>query len=273
MPRDPAPRGSLAIQVLRTYPHKRHHPYPFAPKGERSIARAYAKAVKRARRLIYVEDQYFWSRDVAQTLADALRDTPTLRLIAVLPRFPEQPGLAAHPESLGQQEAVELVRRAGGDRVGIYDLENEQGTPIYVHAKVCVMDDVWAMVGSDNLNRRSWTHDSELSCAVLDDERDERTPADPAGLGDGARRFARDIRLRLWHEHLGESFDEAELLDPVKGFEAWREAARERPPGARVVEHRTPPVPAIHRPWARFVYRRSVDPDGRPRRLRKKGAF
>ena len=60
----------------------------------------------------------------------------------------------------------ERVRDAAPDRVAVFDLENAQGIPIYVHAKVCVIDDVWMMVGSDNLNRRSWTNDSELSCAV-----------------------------------------------------------------------------------------------------------
>ena len=55
-----------------------------------------------------------------------------------------------------------------------------------MHSKVCIVDDVWMAVGSDNLNRRSWTHDSELSCAVIDTRLDEREPADPAGLGDGA---------------------------------------------------------------------------------------
>ena len=33
----------------------------------------------------------------------------------------------------------------------------------------CVIDDVWMIVGSDNLNLRSWTNDSELSCAVIDE--------------------------------------------------------------------------------------------------------
>ena len=273
MPRDPAPRGPHAIQVLRTYPYKRHHAYPFAPQGERSIARAYAKALERVQRLIYVEDQYFWSRDVAGPLADALRAKPDLHLIAVLPRFPEQPGFASYPESAGQDEALRLVRAAGGDRVGIYDIENEAGTPIYVHAKVCVMDDVWAMVGSDNLNRRSWTHDSELSCAILDDRRDDRSPEDPGGLGDGARRFARDVRLKLWREHLGDAFDEDVLTDPLKGFAAWREAAAYRPAGSRVVEHSTPRVPLAHRGWSRLAFLASVDPDGRPRALRRRNAF
>ena len=63
------------------------------------------------------------------------------------------------------------------------DLENDEGTAVYVHAKVCIVDDVWMMVGSDNMNRRSWTHDSELSCAVVDDVHDDREPRDPAGSG------------------------------------------------------------------------------------------
>ena len=65
MPSDPAPAGRHSVQVLRTYPAKRPR-LPFAPEGERSIARAYLKVFQRARRLIYVEDQYLWSGAAAE---------------------------------------------------------------------------------------------------------------------------------------------------------------------------------------------------------------
>ncbi len=285
MPRDPAPAGPHAVQVLRTYPAK-HPRLPFAPAGERSIARAYAKALWRARRLVYVEDQYLWSAEVAGLLADALRRSPELRLVVVVPRYPDQDGrLSGPPNRIGQQTAIETVRRAGGDRVAVYDLENQAGTPIYVHAKVCVVDDVWAAVGSDNLNRRSWTHDAELTAAVLDPTPDGRAPADPAGLGDGARRFARELRLALWREHLGRRpGQDADLLDPAAGFAAWRAAAEElaawhragrrgqRPPGRATPHH-----PGRVRPWVAWwawpVYQTIVDPDGRPWPLRRSGGF
>ena len=120
-------------------------------------------------------------------MSEALRSNEDLHLIALVPRYPEQGGRASEPpERVGHDEAVGQVVEAGGDRGAIYDLENDEGTPVYVHAKVCVVD-VWAIVGSDNLNLRSWTHDSELSCAVLDATRDARAPSDPGGLGDGAR--------------------------------------------------------------------------------------
>ena len=159
----------------------------------------------------------------------------------------------------------------------VCDLENEAGTGIYVHAKVCIIDDVWMMVGSDNMNRRSWTHDSELSCAVLDEVHDEREPLDPAGLGDGARRLARETRLQLWREHLGRTATtgDDDLVDPDEGFAAFGDAARaldewhaggrvgERPPGhARV--HRPEHVPFRNAWWARLVARVVNDPDGRP---------
>jgi phosphatidylserine/phosphatidylglycerophosphate/cardiolipin synthase-like enzyme len=285
MRRDPGPAGPHAVQVLRTYPAKRPA-LPFAPAGERSIARAYLKALWRARRLVYLEDQYLWSREVAQALADALRRSPELRLLAVVPRYPDQDGrLTGPPNRIGQQAALDTVREAGGDRVAVYDLENLQSTPIYVHAKVCVIDDVWAAVGSDNLNRRSWTHDSELSAAVLDETRDTREPRDPAGLGDGARVFARQLRLRLWREHLGRGPDEdSDLLDPVEGFDAWRRAAAAlrdwhrggrrgpRPPG-HLREHDPGRVQPWAAWWASPVYTLLVDPDGRPRRLRRSGRF
>jgi phosphatidylserine/phosphatidylglycerophosphate/cardiolipin synthase-like enzyme len=280
---EPEPTGPQAVQILRTYPAK-HPPLPFAPRGERSVARGYSKAFRRARRLIYVEDQFLWSTEVARILADALRRAPLLRLIAVVPRYPDQDGpLTGPPNRIGQQAALDLVKAVGGDRVAVYDLENEAGTPIYVHAKVCVVDDVWAAVGSDNLNRRSWTHDAELAAAVLDSTLDPRAPADPAGLGDGARVFARQLRLALWREHLGRApGDDGDLLGPDRGFQAWRDQAaaleawhrggRTAPrPLGRVREHR----PGRVRPWAAWwawpVYRTVIDPDGRPWKLRRAG--
>ena len=75
---DPPPEaGSHQVQILRTYPAK-HPAYPFAPNGERSIALAYSRAFSRARRLVYIEDQYFWSDVVADALAEALRREPEL---------------------------------------------------------------------------------------------------------------------------------------------------------------------------------------------------
>jgi phosphatidylserine/phosphatidylglycerophosphate/cardiolipin synthase-like enzyme len=189
--------GAHAVQVLGTYPRVRPR-YPFAPQGQRSIARGYSKAIKRARRLIYLEDRYMWSTDVASLFARALRRNPDLHLVVVVPRHPDIDGAWALPPNIvGRQQAIALCKRAGGERVHVLDVENPEGVPVYVHAKVCVVDDVWASVGSDNLNRRSWTHDSELSCAVLDPTRDERAPTDPAGTGDGARVYSRDLRLRV----------------------------------------------------------------------------
>jgi phosphatidylserine/phosphatidylglycerophosphate/cardiolipin synthase-like enzyme len=152
---------------------------------------------------------------------------------------------------------------------------------VYVHAKVCVVDDVWASIGSDNFNRRSWTHDSELSCAVLDETVDGRGPADPAGLGDGARSFARDLRLALLREHL-DAEDDQELTDPdetvrrvsaaADALRDWHRGGREgpRPPG-RLVPHETKKLPWLQRLWAVPAYRLIYDPDGRPWRARRAG--
>jgi len=283
-PPDPPAAGTSAVQVLRTYPVARP-PYPFAPEGERSIVHAYRQAFERARSLIYVEDQYLWSSDVGALFAEAMERTPTLRLIVVVPRIPDRNGpISGPPHRLAQLELVDRLDRFGRDRFAILDLENEQGTPIYVHAKTVVIDDTWAAIGSDNLNRRSWTHDSELSCAILDAGLDEREPSDPGGHGDGARRFARDLRLTLMREHLGLDDDDGSLADPAEAFararraaddlDAWHADGRRGPrPAGRLRHHGLPDVRWWERWWAWPVYRTLVDPDGRPRAMRRRGEF
>ena len=276
---DPPPAGPHSVQVLRTYAYK-HPGYPFAPDGERSVARAYGKAFGRARRLIYLEDQYLWSELIAQGIHDALERSPELRVIIVVPRYPASDGVFSGPPArFGQLRAVRMLRRTAPERVAIYNLENVTGTPVYVHAKICVVDDVWFTCGSDNFNRRSWTSDSELTCAVLDTTPDHRLPGDQ-----DARQLARDLRLDVWSEHLGLSRDDPVLLDPRAGFELWRRTAAaldawyaggrrgERPAG-QIRQHDLQPLSRWQALWAEPLYRIVYDPDGRPRPLRRRGEF
>jgi len=281
----PEPAGTAAVQLLRTYP-LRHPGYPFARRGERSVARGYLKALRRARALVYLEDQYFWSAEVAGSFAAALAAHPSLHLVAVLPRHPDQDGRLSEPPNLvGHLAAAATVLGAAPDRVDFYSIENGDGVPVYVHAKACVIDDVWSCVGSDNFNRRSWTHDSELGCAVIDDARDPREPADPGGLGDGARVFARDLRVGLAREHLGRAEgDDRDLIDPAamvrafaagaRALDAWHGGGRRGPRPAGQLRRLAPPV---LRPrtqlWAQSLYRVVYDPDGRSPRMRRRGQF
>ncbi len=288
---DPLPCGTHAVQQLRTYPY-RWAGYDFAPRGERSIARAYLKALPRARSLIYLEDQYLWSAQIAQVLAGTLRAHQDLHLVAVIPRFPDQDGrLSMPPNLIGREQALDLLQAAGGDRVAVYSPENAAGTPVYVHAKVCVVDDTWAIVGSDNFNRRSWTHDSELSCAIMDcrETAAGHTAAGAAGSGaadgpvTGTGTFAGQLRLALAREHLGGGIGTASLSGPAM-FEAFRRSAAAldgwhasgrrgaRPPG-QLRSYPPPRLSAWTRAWAYLPYRVVYDPDGRPPAMRRARAF
>ena len=117
-PPDPPPCGPHKVQVLRTYPDA-HFEYDFAPHGERSIAHGYIKVVPRARKLIYLEDQYLWSKQVAELFASALAENPELHLVAVVPRHPDVDGRLALPPN--QLAVIRRWRRAAGEpRSGAY---------------------------------------------------------------------------------------------------------------------------------------------------------
>ncbi len=274
-PPDPAPAGTSAVQVLLTYPAIRPG-YPFAPHGERSVARGYGKALRRAKRLLYLQDQYMWSPHIARLFAEALARNPDLHLVVIVPRHPDVDGrFSLPPNKVGRLSAIEVCKQASSDRVHIFDLENHEGTPVYVHSKVAVFDDLWAAVGSANLNRRSWSHDSELTLAVVDDTRDDREPTDPSGDGEESRAFARDLRLELMREHLDRKpGDDADLLDPADAvralsgaadaLDAWHRHGRRgpRPPG-RLRHHHVDALPLHTKLWAVPTYRLVYDPDGR----------
>ena len=272
----PPPAGAHRVQLLRTYPNLGPgRDYPFAPGGERSVARGYTKAVGRAERMVYVEDQYFWGGDVGRVFGERLQARPELRAIIVIPLVPDLDGLNRVPQLLGRHRAIDWLRHVAPGRVAAYGLENHAGVPVYVHAKVCIIDDVWATTGSDNFSRRSWTHDSELTAVVLDES------------------YARDLRLTLAAEHL-DRLDEvtergleatmSDCLDPAAMFnlyaahaahlDDWHTAGRRgpRPPG-RLRRLPTIELTQRQRRWAALPLDLIHDPDGRPSALRRTNRY
>ncbi|WP_371811199.1 phosphatidylserine/phosphatidylglycerophosphate/cardiolipin synthase family protein [Aeromicrobium sp. CFBP 8757] len=270
------PGATHAVQLLRTYPDLRaDRDYEFANGGERSVARGYSKALLKARHLVYVEDQYLWGTHVGDVFTEALRRHRDLHVVAVVPLHPDLEGASRTAQLLGRRRAMLAMQRAAPDRVAVFGIENHAGTPVYVHAKTCVIDDVWSTIGSDNFNRRSWTHDSELSAVVVD-------LADADGDGDAGPTYARRLRLTLAAEHL----DRDPATDPMDDcvdaagmFEAFVASAQRlddwydggsvgpRPPG-RLRRLRPPHLSRWRRAAATVPYLLLHDPDGRPRRLR-----
>jgi phosphatidylserine/phosphatidylglycerophosphate/cardiolipin synthase-like enzyme len=97
------------------------------------------------------------------------------------------------------------------------------GKPVYVHAKIGIVDDRWLTLGSANLNEHSLFNDTEMYVVAHD-----------PGL-------ARALRLRLWSEHLG--CDPAELEgDPCAIVdERWKPLAEDQ------LERRRRGEPLTHR--------------------------
>jgi len=102
---------------------------------------------------------------------------------------------------LGRTRASDqgMPGRLPRDRFAIYDIENHAGTPVYVHAKVVVVDDVWAMIGfgqSQTGIRERMTARCPAPC--LTRAWTSAKQRDPRGdKRSGRVVFARDVRLAI----------------------------------------------------------------------------
>ena len=196
------------VQVARTIPSRT---YQFAPDGIDGIARLYSRALGNAERFIYLENQYLWLYPYSYSLGprsetgltanreprhaaqyqQAGRSAAPRRDCRDRVAGSSQCGTHFHGRGLQrlQEEAPEAAREG---RIRAFCLATGAEVngevayrPIYVHAKVAIVDDVWTTVGSANLNNRGMRDDTEMNVAVLDPE------------------LARDLRLLLTAEHLG----------------------------------------------------------------------
>jgi phosphatidylserine/phosphatidylglycerophosphate/cardiolipin synthase-like enzyme len=207
----PAPpsAGAVTLQVVRTVPEQ---VYEFLPRGDFRILEAYVRALRSAQSFIYLENQFLWSPEIVRVLEAKLREPPCddFRVVVLLPARPNdgaddtrgQLGVLAEADADAHRFlAATIHARTGG-----------LTAPLYVHAKVGIVDDGWLTIGSANLNEHSLFNDSEMNVVTCD-----------PGL-------ARETRLRLWSEHLERPVEEI-AGDPVRIVdELWRPIA-EQPVG------------------------------------------
>ncbi|PPQ89645.1 hypothetical protein CVT25_013832 [Psilocybe cyanescens] len=237
-------------------------------KIEHSIQNAYLKAIQMSEHFVYIENQFFITSTVVNdvkvenNIGDAIvhrilrahRDGTRWKCCILIPALPGFTFPVDHSDASairiilecqnrtiarGPNSIFSRLRKEGinpDDYISVFSLRNwakmrgdvlttEQ---VYIHAKVCIVDDRLAIIGSANINERSQRgdRDSELAAVIRDTDMIDSTMAGkPFKVG----RFAHTLRVRLMREHLGidvDALDEEDLMtnDPVKpehDQEAW----------------------------------------------------
>lgn len=160
--------SDVAVAVSRTEPA-----YDGRPEV-REVETLYVDMLAAAQRLVYIENQYFTSSRVGAVLEERLRSEDCPEIVVVLRRSSD--GWLEGP-TMGTLRAQLLARLRRADRAGrlhvyypvVPDLGNRS---INVHAKLCIVDDELARVGSANLNNRSMGFDTECDLTVEADGSD-----------------------------------------------------------------------------------------------------
>jgi phosphatidylserine/phosphatidylglycerophosphate/cardiolipin synthase-like enzyme len=216
-----AEAGKEELQLVQTIPER---VYRATPRGRFRILESYVGAIASAERLIYLESQFLWSPELVGLLAEKLRSPPSedFRVVVVLPTHPD----SGNDDSRGQ--VARLVGCASDSRrflaCALYARDGERTSPVYVHAKIGIVDDRWLTIGSANLNEHSLFNDTEVNLV-------SRSPV-----------LARETRERLWAEHLElpiETVRQSTPLELVDGH--WHPIAAEQ------LERRLRGEPLTHR--------------------------
>jgi len=118
------------------------------------IRRAYLEAIGRAAHYVLIENGYFIpSRVFLKALASAVRRRVDVRVL--LARQSDVPAAA--------WASRRLYQRLLDDGVGLHEWPDGM-----MHSKTAVIDDVWSIVGSYNLDQRSLWHNLEVVAEVVD---------------------------------------------------------------------------------------------------------
>lgn len=212
------------------------------------IEALYVDLIERAQRWFYAESQYFASRKVAEAIAKRLEEPDGPEFVIIQPTSAEG---WLEPIAMDSARARLIAALQEKDRYGrlrLYHPVTAGGEPIYVHAKVTVVDDEVLRVGSSNFNNRSLRLDTECD-VVIDAER--------AGNAEENRTIA-GIRNALLAEHLGIDCDTIEsTLQETRSMIQTIEQTRGA--GRSLVPYEVPHLDEV-RAW--LADNKILDPEG-----------
>ncbi|EJL24973.1 phosphatidylserine/phosphatidylglycerophosphate/cardiolipin synthase [Novosphingobium sp. AP12] len=166
------------------------------------IEALYVDLIARAKRWFYAESQYFASRKVAEAIAKRLAEPDGPEFVIVHPTS-AQGWLEPIAMDSARARLVEVLQEQDPNRrLRLYHPYTAGGEPIYVHAKVTVVDDEVLRVGSSNFNNRSLRLDTE--CDVVIDAGREANADERSTIA--------GIRNTLLAEHLNTDCETIENL-------------------------------------------------------------
>ncbi len=176
----------VEIGIARSAP--RYHGAPLV----NEIEELYLAAIRSARRTIYIESQYLASGCLCEAMEARLAEPDGPEIVIVNPQS-AQSFLEDEAMHSVRARMIEFLRdaaeRGGGRRFSIFHPVDAEGNPIYVHAKVFVVDDWFLKLGSSNIDNRSMGFDTECDIAI-------------EAASDTERALIRDFTLSLLGEHL-----------------------------------------------------------------------
>lgn len=233
--------SDVAITIARTFPEMPNEP------AVHEIERLFVAQIGRATRHIYIESQYFASRVIAEAIARRLDEPDGPEIVLINPDTAEGWLQPIAMDTARARLWAALQRRDVHRRLAMYHPVTARRAPIYVHAKIMVIDDRELRIGSANVNNRSMRLDTECDVVVA------ATPTDPAI----ATRIVA-IRDGLIAEHLGVAPERvaAEIArrgSLIAAIEALRCDARS------LVRYAVPDLPAIE---AWLADNEVLDPEG-----------
>lgn len=166
----------------------------------REVEALFIEHIRRAKRFIYAESQYFASRAVAEAIAAKVAEPDPPEIVLINPATAE--GWLEQTAMDGARVRLShaIAQRDHKQRFRIFIPRNAAGTAIYVHAKTMIVDDEILRVGSANMNNRSMGLDSECDLFI-----------DAARPGNShAAEPIRRLRIQLLAEHTGMLREEVE---------------------------------------------------------------
>jgi phosphatidylserine/phosphatidylglycerophosphate/cardiolipin synthase-like enzyme len=162
--------------------------------GTREVENLYLDMIARARRYIYIENQYFTSQSIGDALERRLRE-PGGPEVVVVTRLLSHGWLEEHTMGVLRSKLVQRLRAADSEgRLHVLYPAMPglaEGSCIDLHSKMMAVDDELLRIGSANINNRSMGVDTECDVAL-----------EAAGRSDVVDAI-RGLRDKLLAEHLG----------------------------------------------------------------------